>query len=132
MLKAFKRINQFKGDSSYKTYLSRILINTIKDHFKKKKLFTIPIISNITNSKKEKSSYDILLQDETKKEIYRCINELNDDYKEVFILRDVMEYSYDEIADTLNLPLNTVKTRISRARKKVRELIDEEVLLNEK
>jgi RNA polymerase sigma-70 factor (ECF subfamily) len=55
--------------------------------------------------------------------IKECIAELKPDYKSIIILRDIQNYTYQEIADILNIPLGTVKSNISRARALLRETL---------
>ena len=60
---------------------------------------------------------------ETYKLIKWAISQLTDEFKEIIILKDIMEHSYDEISRITGLPLGTVKSRINRGRQKIREII---------
>ena len=53
----------------------------------------------------------------------KCINSLADEYREVLVLRDIQEFSYDEIRDILNIPDGTVKSRLFRARTALKECL---------
>ena len=55
-----------------------------------------------------------------------CMQDLNDKHKEVLILRNVKNLSYDEIAHQLNISVGTVKSRIARARESLRGLLGED------
>ena len=48
--------------------------------------------------------------------VQKCIDSLDDEYREVLVLRDIQGFSYDEIRDILNIPDGTVKSRLFRAR----------------
>ena len=50
-----------------------------------------------------------------------CINALDDDYREVLVLRDIQGLSYDEIGEILRIPHGTVKSRLFRARDALKE-----------
>jgi RNA polymerase sigma-70 factor (ECF subfamily) len=63
----------------------------------------------------------------TREAVRRAIDKLPDDFREVIILRELQELSYEEIVELLSLPLGTVKSRINRARTRLRELLTGEV-----
>ena len=64
-----------------------------------------------------------VVRGETKEEILHAMDKLSDDYKTVFVLRDMQGLSYEEIAEVTGLALGTVKSRISRARNNLKEEI---------
>ena len=55
--------------------------------------------------------------------IHRALNELPDDFREVVVLRDIQQLSYEEIAVITGLPLGTVKSRINRGRARLQEML---------
>ncbi len=129
-IKVFKYIKNFKMDATFSTWLYRIVINTCKDEFKKrKKIETISIDEE--DSYKEvkddsKTPDEILESMEIRSKIDKAINSLSPNYKEIIVLRDVNELSYKEISETLDVPIGTIKSRISRARIELRNLIRKE------
>ena len=60
---------------------------------------------------------------ELKKYLLNSISELQPKYRSVIVLRDIQNYSYEEIAEILRLPLGTVKSHISRARAALRQAV---------
>ena len=57
--------------------------------------------------------------------LQKCLNNLDNEFRNIIILRDIQELSYEEISKIVNVPLGTVKSRINRARIQLRkELID--------
>ena len=56
-----------------------------------------------------------------------AINMLEDDFKTIIILRDIKGFTYDEVSQILNCNLGTVKSRLSRARKKLKEILEKEM-----
>jgi RNA polymerase sigma-70 factor, ECF subfamily len=62
----------------------------------------------------------------TVEKVRRAMEQLPDEFREVIILREIEELSYEEIVELLNLPLGTVKSRINRARGRLRELLTNE------
>jgi RNA polymerase sigma-70 factor (ECF subfamily) len=55
--------------------------------------------------------------------VWECIQFLDPDFREVLVLRDMQDFSYDEIGNMLKLALGTVKSRLSRAREAIRDCL---------
>lgn len=126
MLRVFRAIGGFKGESSFSTWVYRITMNTCLDELRRKK-------------NKQASSLDDLLDEgwapadergspekqavraETARTLRRAIGELPEDMRAAVVLRDIEGYAYEEIARALEVNVGTVKSRISRGREKLRE-----------
>ncbi len=123
-IKVYRNLKSFKGDSRFSTWIYRIAYNTCVDRYRKgRKLDTVSLNpgKNEDSVEIELVSSDPLPEEEViKRERYRklqaCIAGLKPEYKTVIILRDIQNYSYEEIAEILQVPLGTVKSHISRAR----------------
>lgn len=128
-LSAYKAIRKFRGESLFSTWLCRIVINISKNHIKKIKNYKQKEVRQINevNSKDGKPMDDLLdpspsvLEEFERKqiqsEIQLCINSLEDEFREILILRDIQELSYEEISEILRIPNGTVKSRLHRARR---------------
>ncbi len=79
--------------------------------------------STIEDYMKFENAYDIIEKDELLNLIKIALNELPDDYREVFILREYQGMSYSEIAEILGISVPNVKVRIFRAKTKIREIL---------
>ncbi len=124
-MKAFKNLETYSNEYAFSTWLYRIATNHTIDYLRKKKLQTLSINDPY---KTKDGEVEIQLPDETyatdkkviKKErkaiVQDAIANLPEKYRAVIQLRHMEEYSYDEIADELDLPLGTVKAHIFRAR----------------
>ncbi len=130
-LKAYKSLSSFKGDSEFSTWLYRIAKNTALDFIRKKKHPSVSIDSsgeenegfdipdeNISSSPEKKA-----LQNEKIQKLREAIDKLSDEHREIIILRDINDYSYDEISRILGLEEGTVKSRLSRARENLRKIL---------
>ena len=131
-IRAYKSIKNFKGNSSLFTWLYRIASNTCFDFIRKMK-------KNKTISLEQKTFEDLQLQDRIrdnsprpdeiaesnaqKQAIKQALECMNLNNRNIVIMRDIMNLSYEEIAKVLNCPLGTVKSRISRARGELRDLL---------
>lgn len=132
LIKVFKNINSFNMQSTFKVWLYRIVMNTCLDHKRKKKLSTYSIDKQSENNTGEhaleipdfSSNPDFILQNKLDKEVlYDSIDTLDDDFKNVIVLRDLHGLSYKEISIVLECNEGTIKSRLNRARKKLKELM---------
>lgn len=125
-LKAFRFFDKFERGTNSKAWLFRILKNTFINDYRKKSKEPDKVdyeeVENFYENVKpfsgdsshlEKEIYDNLLDDE----ISGAIASLPDDFKTVIILSDIEGFTYDEIADFVDCPVGTVRSRIHRARK---------------
>jgi RNA polymerase sigma-70 factor (ECF subfamily) len=124
-IKAYKAIDRFRGDSAFYTWIYRIAINTAKNHL---------VASGRRPPKSDIDAQDaeqyegavglkeyatperLLLKDEIQASIAKAIDELPDDLRTAIILRELEGLSYEEIAQTMECPIGTVRSRIFRAR----------------
>ncbi len=134
-LKMFRNINTFQFKSKLSTWIYRVAANTCIDLVKKsnRDKNTYSIDEGYENSDgdtkyteiaDDSSQPETVLEDsEVKDAINLAISELNEDYRTVIILRDIQGLSYDEISEIVGCSVGTVKSRISRGRKNLREIL---------
>lgn len=133
-LKAFSNLNSFKGRASLKTWLTRIVVNQAIS-FKRRQQSMISLNEKVTllhrinHAEAEMNSpiadrvtpENIVSQQEIKKILESAINQLPDIYRCVFMLRDVEGMSVADSAYCLDISEGLIKTRLSRARKMLRQ-----------
>ncbi|MGL5380680.1 sigma-70 family RNA polymerase sigma factor [Clostridium sp.] len=119
--KAFINVSKLKNPKVFRTWITRILINICIDEIRKD--------SNVTelNSEAPLASEVSGISIEEKLDLYQAIDALKPEYKTVVILKYFNDLSVDEISETVDCPVNTVKTRLSRARKSLSLLLKEEI-----
>ena len=124
-VKAFKALNTYSSEYAFSTWLYKIATNHVIDHLRKRRLLTISLDRPIKTKDGElgmqmpDSSYrpDRHIVESQRKDILQdAIDRLPPKYKAVIVLRHQKEMSYADIAETLDLPLGTVKAHIFRAR----------------
>ena len=131
--KAFNKLNTYTSDYAFSTWLFTVAKNNCIDHLRKKKLPTVSIDSTLEHEEGTSSSMDIPDQNPTpdkslirsqRIQILRSIVEqLKPNYRELVKLRYFKEYSYEEIAEELNIPLGTVKAQLHRSREKLFKIL---------
>ena len=125
--KAFKKLHQYTPDYAFSTWLFKIASNNCIDFIRKKKKYTFSIDQNFDEDERGtelagKIPADILDPEEelVKKQkiklMHEVVEKLKPHYRTLIELRYFKEFSYDEIAEELNLPLGTVKAQLFRAR----------------
>ena len=131
-IKAYRALPNFRGESAFYTWLYRIAVNTAKNHL------------TVQSRKITKSDYDVtdieqiegnmsltehttpenlLVKDELQEIVLRTIENLPEDLKSAIMLREIEGLSYEEIANVMECPVGTVRSRIFRAR----EMIDNKI-----
>jgi RNA polymerase sigma-70 factor (ECF subfamily) len=124
-IKAYRAIGRFRGESAFYTWLYRIAINTAKNYLVASG--RRPPQSDIdaqdaeqyegaTGLKEYATPERLLLRDEIQAAVAEAIDELPDDLRTAITLRELEGLSYEEIAQTMECPIGTVRSRIFRAR----------------
>ncbi len=129
-IKAYKAMGGFRG-SDFKPWMLRIVTNTCYDYLRAAKRKP----TNSLDDELDKGEYNPRFRDpgegpekyverqELSRAIQWGINQLNDHQRAVIVLIDIQGLSYEETAETLGVSLGTVKSRLSRARAKLRDIL---------
>lgn len=132
-IKVLKKIDTFEGNSKLSTWVYRITVNYCKDFVKKNRRRThISLDKPIGNADGDflneiedgGPTPQTILEKKLENELLQnAIESLEGEQKEIIILRYINELSYSEIGEILKLPEGTIKSRLSRARKKLAEIL---------
>lgn len=125
-LRAYRGLKSFKGNSTFSTWIYRITANSALMRLRKKQLPTV----SIEDADEREAPINIvdwapgpveqLLNEETRQAMNEAIESLPPEFGQVFVLRDVEGLSNAEVAEILDLSVAAVKSRLHRARLKVR------------
>ena len=129
-LRIFRNLHRFRGQSSFYTWLYRITVNVFFDHNKKRKRADVRLarlqsaLVDVTNIRHDGEDpyfacYNALTQDEFSK----AIDALPEAFRTVVAMREVEDLSYEEIAVQTGISIGTVRSRLSRARARLKELL---------
>ncbi len=131
-IRAYRALPQFRGDSAFYTWLYRIAVNTAKKALVERK--RDPLInesslvstddgeepSRVENELSDGSTPESLLASkEIAATVNAAIDALSEDLRQAIVLREIEGLSYEEIADVMNCPIGTVRSRIFRAREAI-------------
>ncbi|MGH8496048.1 MAG: RNA polymerase sigma factor RpoE [Gammaproteobacteria bacterium] len=127
-LKAYRAIPSFRGDSAFYTWLYRIAINTAKNHLVAARRRPLDYDLDIQDPeqydmqarlKHSDTPEGLVLTEEIKATVNKAIDLLPEDLRTAIILRELEGMSYEEIAQTMECPVGTVRSRIFRAREAI-------------
>ncbi|MEJ2720026.1 MAG: sigma-70 family RNA polymerase sigma factor [bacterium] len=134
-IKVFSMLERYNPSYAFSNWLFKITSNLCIDSMRKRKVETLPMDEPVKGSKGEyERQYAspaatpdrVLLKKEKMKMLGRAIEELPPHYRIMIVLRHQENLSYEEIAETLEVPLGTVKARIHRAREMLKTRLDGE------
>jgi len=134
---AFRAWDRFRGDARVSTWLHQIAVNNCKNRFKQRdrqrEREPVSLDDNISTDSgdvgREVADWrnlpeQVLMDKEFAGRLHRAVESLKPDYKVVFVLAEVDDLSYDEIARVTELTVPAVKTRLHRARNMVRQKLE--------
>jgi RNA polymerase sigma-70 factor, ECF subfamily len=133
---AYRNLNGFRGEAKFLTWLTAITVNLSKNRLKRviirQKREPVSLDAPIQADdgevmpdppSKEPSVLDRMERQDVKKAVQDCIQALEPDFREVLVLRDMQDFSYEEIGGILKVAAGTVKSRLFRARESVKECL---------
>jgi len=119
-LRAYQHRNSFDFRHCFSTWLYTIALNLARNELRKRKRFKFFDIFDMQGHESE-ISVEMKLPSNLSKVLEKAIESLPDKYKTAFILRDIQEQPYEEVAKIMSIPLGTVKSRVNRARALLRD-----------
>lgn len=127
-LKAYRAASSFRGDSAFYTWLYRIAINTAKNHLVSASRRAAQFDFDTQDSDQGEvmsrlqeldTPEAIAMSDQLRATVQKTINQLPEDLRTAILLREIEGMSYEEIAQTMECPVGTVRSRIFRAREAI-------------
>ncbi len=115
--KVWKGLDKFEGRSSYYTWIFKISMNTVISFYRKRRFKKFVSLDSVDE---RHYSYE---RDETKERVLNKVKLLPDDLKKVIELYYISNFKIREIAEMMNIPEGTVKTKLKRARELLTELL---------
>ena len=131
-IKAYRSLKGFRGESKFSTWLYRITNNVCLDYLRKRNRRELPLDLGMDDSDGETRAVDIpadvdvesaVEDSEFRSLVQKAINSLPAHHRIMIIMRDIQDLSYTEIAQLIGVPEGTVKSKINRARKILRDAL---------
>lgn len=131
-IKAYRALPGFRGDSAFYTWLYRIAINTAKNHLVSRGRRPPAVDVDIGDVDYQPTSENLqeldtpennLYKDELEKAVYHTLDQLPEDLRMALTLREFEGMSYEEIAQVMDCPVGTVRSRIFRAREAIDRVV---------
>jgi RNA polymerase sigma-70 factor (ECF subfamily) len=127
-IKAYRAMPGFRGGSAFYTWLYRIAVNSAKNYLTSQarkvavndiEVSDAEFFDSADGLRENSSPENLLISEDVKKVIFATIDQLPNDLKTAITLREIDGMSYEEIADIMECPVGTVRSRIFRAREAI-------------
>jgi RNA polymerase sigma-70 factor (ECF subfamily) len=132
-LNAYQSLDSFKGDAQFFTWLYRIAVNTAISLKRKQRVALTLKASRFSDEGTEpldpsevSRPEHALEQAERERRIQETLNRLSPEHRTVLILKDIEGQKYETMAEILQVPVGTIRSRLHRARMELRELLQQE------
>jgi len=133
MLRFFTTLHRFDVSRPVRPWLFQIVRNRVQDLYRRRRVRrhesidevdddSVPVQVIDTSADPEADCAKVFLR----RQIWKALHELPSNQKEILVLRDYQDLSYGEIAETLDIPMGTVMSRLHAARKRLREILKED------
>ncbi len=136
-VRAYQKLELFSGESQFYTWLARIAMNLLFSDRRRKRLenqlpqagLDVALDSHgFTNRQVEARPDEMMELDETQRCVRQAIEMLDEERRRVVLLRDFDGLDYDAIADTLGIPIGTVRSRLHRARLELKSILQQQAV----
>jgi RNA polymerase sigma-70 factor (ECF subfamily) len=124
LIRIYTKIHSYEEKAQFKTWVQRIVTNICIDKFRRHRP-TVSIEEHNMVFSTDNNVESHLITSSVARDIREAIDQLPEHHKAVVVLRYLQDFSYKEIAESLDLPLNTVKSYLFRARQQLQNLLQD-------
>jgi len=124
LIRVYTKIGSYQEKAQFKTWVQRIVTNICIDKFRRTKP-SVSIEEHEMIFRSDNNVEDEVISTYVAKDIQEAIERLPEHHRTVVVLRYLQDFSYNEIAETLDLPINTVKSYLFRARHQLQHLLQD-------
>jgi len=137
-LTVYQSLERFRGEAQFRTWLYRVTINRCRDEIRRRSTIkhTRPVsldrmmggdeerAASVEPASRDAAPEAVARGHETERIVQDAIGQLAEELREAIVLRDVRDLAYDEMAQVLDIPVGTVRSRLNRARTRLAELLE--------
>lgn len=134
-VRVFRSLHRYDGKRPFHTWICAICMNLYRDEYAKKKRW-LNIVKDFFSNEDQDVQFakisspaatpeDLTLKNESNEELLQTLHALPERYRVPLILFYFQSFSYDEMADILDIPIGTVRSRLSNGKKKLKEMWEE-------
>lgn len=131
-VQAYQKLESFRGQSQFYSWLFRIALNSSVDHHRRQRRPTMSIDAAREQTGAEPAddhpeispAYGVE-RNERQKLVHLALSKLSADYRQVLVLKEMEDLKYEEIAELCKIPVGTVRSRIHRGRAELKEILEE-------
>jgi RNA polymerase sigma-70 factor (ECF subfamily) len=130
-VRAYVAIVRFRGESSFRTWLTRIAVNVARTYLARRRRVQQPVSLEVASDGEHWTSESFVVENDVeltvcrRQAIVRALAQLPEQCRVALTLRDVQGFEYHEIAEVLNTPIGTIEARVFRARRRLRPLLQQ-------
>jgi RNA polymerase sigma-70 factor (ECF subfamily) len=128
-LQVFRKLGTFRGESAFSTWLHRLTVNTVLMHLRKKGLDEVSLEEATEPSEEDGPRREMGCDDQSlvgsvdRVNLERCIGQLPQGYRTIFVLHDIEGYEHNEIATLMGCSIGNSKSQLHKARLKLRDML---------
>lgn len=137
-IKAYRNMASYRENSAFSTWIYQITKNQCIDMLRRNKTTTLSIEESMEDedapeiqlsAPESQQPENNAIRNRQIEAVRRAIDQLPDKLRDVCVMRDIQELSYQEIAELLDIPEGTVKSRLNSARIKLRKILEKQIEL---
>ena len=129
LVKLCTKIRQFRGDAQFATWLHRLVVNTCRDQYARKRArSTELLVADERAAGEESDPSRLALLGDLRGDLTEALSRLSADQRAVVVLRDALDLPYEEVARRARLPVGTAKSYVHRGRNRMRVRLEERAL----
>lgn len=128
-LRIFRHLGRFSGRSSLKTWVYQVTLNHCRSRLGRwRRWFQLPVDADghetIEQVDESRGPEERALARDAAREVGKALQQVRSEFREAVVLRDLEGLAYEEIANILNVPIGTVRSRIARGRDQLRQVLE--------
>jgi RNA polymerase sigma-70 factor (ECF subfamily) len=127
LVKLCTKLRQFRGDAQFATWMHRLVVNTCRDAQERKRVRTTEPLTDEEPAGEDGDPLRATLLGDLRSDLAQGLARLSADQRSVVVLRDVLGFSYEDIARAASMPVGTVKCYVHRGRSRLRAGLDESI-----